>query len=399
MNNHRIQALDFFRGFALLGIFMVNLPLMVQPFSLIFIEDHSFVVSTDYYTKICIQLFFEGKFFVIFSFLFGAGFYFFLQNKKETAQNLYNRRLIFLFGIGVLHISFLWVGDILLFYSLMGFLLLLFRRKSNTFILRSIVIFLALPALFSFSLYGLFEILKSFPDIKNEMEKSMQLDWEQSKERVSYLFEVYSHGPYVESIQCRWSEYIDLLLGIFFFYPVSFAMFLLGYLGARNSFFQNIDRYYQKFKPYFFVLLIAALSLNILYVFTYFNSSLQDLNLYTAISSSVHGIAGVSLASCYLFLIYSHCIKYERFSILLSQTGRMALTNYLSQSLIIFCLTAPWGLGLYGKINFIQGFWIVLSIYGIQILVSAVWLQYFEYGPMEWIWRMFTMNRYIKLKK
>ena len=171
MNNHRIQALDFFRGFALLGIFMVNLPLMVQPFSLIFIEDHSFVANTDFYTKICIQLFFEGKFFVIFSFLFGAGFYFFLQNKKETAQNLYNRRLIFLFGIGVLHISFLWVGDILLFYSLMGFLLLLFRRKSNTFILRSIVIFLALPALFSFSLYGLLEILKSFPDIKNEMEK------------------------------------------------------------------------------------------------------------------------------------------------------------------------------------------------------------------------------------
>ncbi len=399
MNNHRIQALDFFRGFALLGIFMVNLPLMVQPFSLIFIEDHTFVASADFYTKIGIQLFFEGKFFVIFSFLFGAGFYFFLENKKELAQTFYSRRLFFLFGIGVLHISFLWVGDILLFYSIMGFLLLLFKRKSNTFILRSIIISLVLPALFSFSLYGILEVLKSFPDIKNEMEKSMLLDWEQSKERVSYLFEVYSQGPYSESIQSRWSEYLDLLMGIFFFYPVSFAMFLLGYLSARNSFFQNIDNYYQKFKPYFFITLIVALSLNILYVLSYFKSSLQDLNLYTAISSSVHGIAGVSLASCYLFIIYRLCMRYERILFFLSQTGRMALTNYLGQSLIIFCLTAPWGLGLYGKINYLHGFWIVLSIYGIQILFSSFWLQFFEYGPMEWIWRMFTMNRYIKLKK
>lgn len=130
----RIQALDVLRGFALLGILVVNMPYMNNPMLMVMSDLGMWNALQDTAGLFVIKALFESKFFVLFSFLFGYGFWLFLNKKQDDSSSVvpvFRRRLFYLLLFGIAHVVFLWSGDILVFYALFGFILLLFRRRDR----------------------------------------------------------------------------------------------------------------------------------------------------------------------------------------------------------------------------------------------------------------------------
>jgi len=131
----RIHQLDAIRGFALFGIFLVNMPTFSHP--MLFLPalglpaDHTLF---DEWIRILLHMFVQTKFYTIFSFLFGAGFYLFMsraEKKSLPMKPMYLRRITILFLLGMTHLFFLWYGDILHTYALTGIMLLLFYKRAD----------------------------------------------------------------------------------------------------------------------------------------------------------------------------------------------------------------------------------------------------------------------------
>ncbi|WP_368654170.1 DUF418 domain-containing protein [Ornithinibacillus sp. 4-3] len=155
----RIESLDIIRGIALFGILLVNMPLFQSPQLIADLYMMSpELSSSDQFLRMLLDVFVETKFFTIFSFLFGVGFYIFMEravNKTDHFYRLYSRRLIVLAIFGFLHLCLLWYGDILLGYALAGFFLIFFyKRKQKTILLWLMSFSIALIGLLVFGIFG-----------------------------------------------------------------------------------------------------------------------------------------------------------------------------------------------------------------------------------------------------
>ncbi len=207
--SERIQIVDILRGFALFGILLVNMELFSHPIQ-------SFVLPADpnmpWYDQVAqwlVRFLAEGKFYALFSFLFGLGLT--LQMGRVEARGgrfapLYARRLLVLLVIGVIHAFFIWIGDILMLYALLGFVLLLFRKAKPRTLLIWAVIFWALPILFNFGSAGLIALARSDPGA------GAQIDTVFANQIVAYQAEavhalaVYSGGTFAEITAQRASD-------------------------------------------------------------------------------------------------------------------------------------------------------------------------------------------------
>jgi uncharacterized protein len=144
----RIPLLDILRGTAIFGILAVNMPLMNAPVTTMLASIRLWEGLPDRVMEVFIKLFFEGKFYTLFSLLFGYGFWLFLNKPSPEGRSivpLYRRRVFILLLIGILHMVLLWAGDILIFYALFGFLLILFRKSSDRKIFRWAIAFILIP--------------------------------------------------------------------------------------------------------------------------------------------------------------------------------------------------------------------------------------------------------------
>jgi uncharacterized membrane protein YeiB len=315
-DNKRIEALDFLRGFALLGIILVNiLPLL-----------HIGLPVTEAeasYWKF-LYLFIEGRFFTIFSFLFGVGFYLFINKANRKGRNgllLFLRRILVMFLIGLIHFRF-HPGEALTVYAISGFLVLPFYRlKKET----NLIIALSLLAGFS------------------------------------------------------WMAIKPLL-------PI--ALILLGFSAGQFRLFENLAA---KRKPVaIFTVVMGVLSL---LAIVYQNSlapalgngGVPGMDFYPFFHTGI--MVGPVVSAFYagsLILL----IQLPLFNKLLSPLkhyGRMALTNYLAQTVLILAAGH-----FFGMLSLIESLFVCLAIYALQLLFSWTWLRYFLYGPLEWLWRAAT---------
>lgn len=395
----RIVALDVLRGLALLGILMVNLPLMYEPISKMLLGSPENASTSHLIGEGIIKFFFEGKFYVIFSMLFGYGFWMFL-NKEQTAGKsivgLYRKRIFFLLLFGLFHIVFLWAGDILFFYALFGFVLIWFRKASDKKIKRWIVALLSFPIVFSALVLLMIQGFSGIPEAQSAMDASFQETSRQYGELASRAAEIYANGSFSDIINIRVEEYFTLFFGaLFYFCPVILAMFLVGFLAAKRGYIANYQDHIGMFRSVFKGGLILGLITNGLYVLAYRNANMIIPDAWSLLSTSMHIIGGVSLG---MFYVSAVILLFQRnkascLQEYIAPTGRMALTNYFTHSVVAVILFHPWGLGLFGKIDVWAGIAIALVVFVLQIFISKWWLRDHRFGPMEWLWRRLTYGR------
>ncbi len=401
ITNERVEIIDLLRGIALLGILVVNIPIMNAPFVT---EIGQFSLWTDPANKTAmwvIKFFFTGKFYTLFSMLFGIGFYFFLKKADENAVlPLFKRRLWWLLAFGILHVVLLWYGDILVFYALFGFLLILFRKKSN----KSLVIWAISILLIPIALSTLFVLLIKMASMVPEAAAEMDASFVEANVRMSELLEraliVYSSGSFLEIVAMRLEEYRNILGGIFFFFPNVLAMFLIGVVLARKKVFENLEANRAFFRKLFLYSLPLALAGNWIYATYAAQSSFIDMSWMMVLTLAAHGFGGPAMTFVYIAVVAHIYDKgyFKNLTMAIAKTGRMALTNYLTQSLIATTIFFSYGLGLYGQVNVWQGMLLAFGIYAIQVVWSHYWLQHYRFGPMEWLWRTLTYRKKQKLR-
>lgn len=394
----RIEILDVLRGLAVCGILIGNM----QWFSGYGMMPASLAAQTpltDRVTHFLVHFFIEGKFYSIFSFLFGFGFALQMsraEQRGDTKAALFKRRLFWLLVIGLLHAYLLWAGDILSIYALMGFLLILFRRKTDGALLKWALVLLIIPILTYILLYVLFVAFVS-PDTLAKLGAAQAEMWNNSVRNVPQSGYLQIIGGY--NLNYVLGRYASLVLEMRL--PKVLAMFLLGLYAYRRGFFENLSAH----RPFIRRVLVYGLVLGLVgnIAFSWLAGGAE-----AALPPSPAGIVGViayafgvpALAFCYIASIATLWQKdvWRRVLALLAPVGRMALTNYLMQTVICVLIFYGYGFGQFGKMGATTVTLIALAIFLFQIMTSALWLKYFNYGPLEWIWRQLTYRQRLNLR-
>ncbi|MEQ1921417.1 MAG: DUF418 domain-containing protein [Pyrinomonadaceae bacterium] len=395
--SERIEILDVLRGLAICGILIGNL----QWFSGYGMMPQALAAQApliDQVTHFLVHFFIEGKFYSIFSFLFGVGFAMQIARAMErgdTKATLFKRRLFWLLVIGLLHAYLLWAGDILSIYALMGFVLLLFRKKTDGALLKWAFALLTIPIVTYILLYIAF-VSFAPPDVAATMDAGQMEFWTESVRKAST-------GSYFQiltdfNLQYIMGRYAGLIFQMRL--PKILAMFLLGYYAYRQGFFQDLTGH----KAFIRKVLTYALMLGIVGNIAFsalagneapFPPSLAGVG---GVIAYAYGVPALALGIIALVATLWQKAGWQRILSILAPVGRMALTNYLMQTVICVLIFYGYGFGLFGKFGALTATAIAFGIFLLQIVTSTLWLKYFAYGPMEWIWRQLTYRKRLPLR-
>lgn len=387
----RIEAIDVLRGVAILGILIVNMGLFSLPDGL---PPHQLWPSlVDGAVERLIFFVAQEKFKTLFSFLFGLGLA--VQMMRAEARGvrfvpLYARRLFVLFLIGVAHYLLLWDGDILHEYAVDGFVLLLFRRRSLRTLLVSAGMVLAIPVFF----YS----LTTYYSVTHRMSRPLMswISWEtgpDDQQAIAETQRIYSRGTYGEMVALRAGELPDDatpdIADAFVF-----AAFLLGLYAGRRRIFHDASAhlpFLRRVQRWGLAIGVAG------------NAAFAVGGAFDPSSSSVMQNVGrlcLVVAAPAMTFFYASTIvllaqqeAWQRRLAPLAAVGRMALSNYLLQSLICTTIFYSYGLALFGTARPSLGLLLTIGIFLIQIPLSVWWLRRFQFGPVEWLWRSLTYWR------
>ncbi|MCS7066606.1 MAG: DUF418 domain-containing protein [Fimbriimonadales bacterium] len=400
----RLKAVDALRGVALLGILLVNLIHFKSPVQY-GIGFSGQVHSLDGWALRLIGWLFEGKFYPIFSFLFGLGFALQMMRLEERGApfvSIYVRRLVVLALIGVLHAVFIWSGDILLPYALLGFVLLLFRRCQP----RTLLLWIGALWLFQFlccsGLTGCITLSARMPEAASgfqQGEKEMVKEFTHQQERAR---RAYGEGNYLEAARYRVREWGTLLLIYLATFPNLLIMFLLGLYFGRLRVFELVADYRRGLTGVALVGLLLGLPLNWFYaqqVLTLAQQVRMDaIFLALWLMMSFGPLLSLGYIAAFL-LLWERFEWMQRLLQPVAQAGRLALTNYLTQSLVCTLVFYGYGLGYYGKVGLAAGVGFALLLYLAQLVFSTFWLTRYQYGPAEWFWRSLTYGRLLPFSR
>lgn len=399
----RSDILDILRGFALLGICLAN----AAVFSQFVMQTPDEIASwptagTDRILNWAHFALINGKFYSLFSLLFGIGFTVFLYNKSSRSNEgilLFYRRLAFLMLFGIAHIYLLWDGDILLFYAVFGLLLPLFRKVSDRNLIITAVVLLLLPILLDVLKIvseGKWNVSNYF--LKKALERDAAVGITEEGAR-SWLIVHKDYGKVLDwnSSGFWWSAFLRFDSNR----PMKvLAMFLLGLYVGRNLIYARLEQY----KPLLKKLQVWGLAIGIIagLFLAWFEFDGQRLPKPAGIWDSIFYAVNVTpLALGYAATIALWHLGGKLNWLLnpLRHVGRMALTNYIMQSVlgIIIYYGIGFGLGLKAGPSFFMP--VAILVFVVQVIYSTIWLKYFNYGPLEWIWRMLTYGKYLPIRK
>lgn len=393
----RIQLVDILRGFALFGILLVNMALFAHPVQSLVFPVAPGTPWYDYFAEWLIHFLGDGKFYSLFSLLFGLGLT--LQMDRIEARGgrfvpLYLRRLLILLGIGVLHAFLIWVGDILIFYALFGVLLLLFRKAQPRTLLTWAVILLAIPVLFQAATALLVEVGRSLPEGAEQIEQTfadVEAGYRSDMERAD---RVYAKGGFGEITSQRVYDYVNFMFfGTLYTRGLNaLAMFLLGVYFGKRRIFQDLEANRPLFRRLLAWGSILGLTGNAISATVTMPITRVEPSWPYLLATVAQGIGAPMLCLAYISAIalLTGIPAWNQRLKLLTPVGQMALTNYLSQSIICTLIFYGYGFGLFGTIGASAGIVLTIVIYLIQIPVSHWWMKRFRYGPAEWLWRSLT---------
>jgi uncharacterized protein len=396
--NERIKIVDIIRGFALLGILSVNMALFSSP--IMYIQaagielwDHTW----DKWTQVAISFLAEGKFYPMFSFLFGLGFMIFIQRAEQKGLKpvkLYLRRVMILLGIGLVHAFFIWAGDILIVYALLAFVLVLFRYRQPKTLLWWAFILLFIPILMMSLLFGLV-ILGSLVQSEAELASQHQQYLTSLQEMIEQSLSAYGTGSFADVFSQRVTDLSFIYQSVFISLPTILAMFLFGVYAVKINVFREVRKHISLVKKVWLWSLLIGIPLAFLQVTSSpaidtVHPSFYDMTYFIAIF-----LGGPTFCFFYitsLLLLTQKEIWIQRLSPI-GAVGRMALSNYLFQSIVCTTIFYSYGLGLYGQVSPALGLLLTLVIYIVQVIISNAWLKSYSFGPVEWVWRRLTYGK------
>ena len=383
--------MDVLRGVALFGVFLMNLTIFASaPYMAT--EQQLLSLPTAPYDLTLLQVLrflFSDKANTIFAFLFGLGFY--LQMQRLEARNLdfgrlYLRRLTVLLVIGVIHLFFVWTWEILHLYALAGFLLFALRNLPTRDLL-GIGLLLALLGRTAQKMLAEFDPTGYWTTISGGFTEADVLLRQRLSESGDYL------GVVQNFFGWAFFDYIasGLIIGWLCY---ALGRFLLGAWVGRKGWIERAKEFLPGWRRVRGPALLAGLLLEGLAVLLAFSPWFEGLPQHDFLSDCVHQLAVLILATGYvaMLVVAFESGRLRAWLAPFAWAGRMALTNYLAQSLVIgFVLfgVGP-GLGLAGKIGTCALTAIVIVTFAMQVIFSRWWLRRFSQGPAEWLWRRLT---------
>jgi uncharacterized protein len=401
--DERVVVIDVLRGFALFGILIVNMTGFSMPFASYWLNEPWWSAPADRAAMGLIRILFEGKFFLLFSLLFGLGMALQMERieaRGSTFGRLYARRLLALLLFGECHIIFFWWGDILATYALVGFVLLLVRRWRTTtlLLLAAIVYALALGASALLALLAKLAELDSSTaqDLADALADQQEYLADLTYERIV----VYAHGTLAAIQRLRLQEFRESLVALFFMVPGILAMFLVGRVVGRHGIVLQPANHRRLLTGLACVGLPIGLALNVAWVVVMEQVSPAEVT-WLGVAGYGFYLAGAPLATsgyaATLVLLWQRA-AWQHWLRPLAAVGRMALTNYLLQTLVCTTIFYSYGLGWYGALSPAAGLALTVAIFAIQIPLSGWWLRRFRFGPLEWLWRCLTYARWQPLR-
>ncbi len=416
----RIQSLDIMRGIVLFGILLMNINGMGLARAYNDPTVSGGATGWDLYTWITTNMFFEGTMRALFSLLFGVGMFVLLDRLEKkgagiNAANIYFRRLTWLLVFGLIHgYLLLWVGEILYDYALMGFLVFSFRNMAPKKLI--------MVAVFLFSAGTLW----NYVDYKNDLKLVEQVA----------LVDTYTAAgkPLTKELkdadekwQKRESERSPAAVEEYNSNMHKGYFHVVGFLAPRNTGYNEHDPYrYDPFdvlsmmllgialfkmkilsaqKSYRFYILMAmvgyviGLSINYYEVTMIINSNFSFLGFSKSKLTYDAGRVPIAMGHIAAIMLLCKLPVLQWLKTRLAAVGKMALTNYIMHSVIAMFFFTGAGLGMFGKLQRHELLYVVFSIWIFQLIISPVWLKYFQFGPIEWLWRNLSYQKMHAFKK
>lgn len=320
--NQRIHILDYLRGFALLGIILVN----ILPLLAVKVPEPG---SADAIYQKFLFLFVEGRFYTLFSFLFGVGFFLFISRANSKGKNgyfLFFRRVIALFILGWFHVRY-HPGEALTVYAITGLLLLPFYKVKKEINLGIALILLVTLCMMAFKLFLVVPLM------------------------------------------------------------------LLGITAGQYRLFEGVAGKISKVSIYTALLLIVSIA-GLIYQYQY--APAYPFGFYSGVDEATYQFLSIGImigplvSALYVgvLILLLHFPFVQKLLSPLKSYGRMALTNYIFQTIFIYLAGNLFN--LFESVTYLHSLVVCLTIYVIQLIFSVIWLRTFQYGPLEWIWRMVT---------
>ncbi|RBO98813.1 DUF418 domain-containing protein [Pseudochrobactrum asaccharolyticum] len=385
----RIADVDALRGFALLGILQVNIMAFASVFYGLPTGEPEQSFGFNDLVHLFISTIFEMKFYLLFSFLFGYSVTLQMQSAVRAGEPFiprFLRRQAGLWVIGLLHAVLLFHGDILSTYAILGVVLLLWRNSADRTLIKSAV-----------WLFSITAILWASLGVLQWMVGEMQ-DPAQDLLNAQYAYTAYT-GSFSSVIMQHLNELkLMWLILLLIQAPCALAMFLLGFLAGKHQFLAQPDQYRPYLEPAVKAGLFIGLPASLITALT----ALLSTGTYW----EIFGLALSLVTAPFLtFGIIALMLKFfgtERglfWRDALAPAGRMALSNYLLQSLICGFIFYGYGLALIDQTTAIGNVLIGVLIFAFQLCFSHWWMKHYYYGPLEWLLRALTIGRWPDLKR
>jgi len=339
-------------------------------------------------------IFVSGKFFSIFALLFGMSFALMMRSAELRGERFTGRflwRLTILLIFGVAH-SLIYRGDILTLYVLIGFILPLFYRWKDSWLWwLAGLLFLGLGRVIFLAVTGTHTLL----DYENGPD---------SPEVLRYI-QVLQQGSFVEVLQENlvhgFAAKFDFLFGVFGRAYTTLGYFLIGMWLVRSQVMANIANYKPRMKKFLWQMPLTAVLCGIVMggLFSQFAQPIDFSHWGPALTIGFYDVANIALT---VFLISAFILFYLRnpqgWVRYFASYGRMALTAYITQSVIGVLIFHGWGLGLLGKLHDWQTLALAFVVISGQMFACRWWLSKFRYGPLEWLWRCGTYMKFIPFR-
>ena len=392
--SERILFIDVLRGMALFGILAANMRAFFAPLDAYGDIGVLFHSRADVLAQAFIDTLIQGKFISIFSFLFGMGFA--IQMSRAEARgarflSFYPRRLLALALFGIIHGIFIWAGDILLTYALSGAILLLFRKRQQKTLLWWAGSLFSIPIVVStafliiyFTRFRRPWMVPKPPDVQKYYD----------------VINIYAHGTVRQIFAQNWVEWKHQLpFELFAIYAT--GLFLLGMWVWRAGIVQRLDEYQPILKRVCGWCLAVGLIINAYVTAARLVIPLGTVSLW-GFAAGVLYLPGTHIMSAGyvsgLALLFLNA-DWRRVLMPFAAVGRMALTDYLMQSVLCTLFFYHYTTGLYGRIGPAWGLVPTVVFYGAQVMFSNWWLKRFRFGPMEWLWRGLTYGKFPSMSK
>lgn len=372
MVKQRIFSIDALRGFSLLGILLMNILTFAYPYQII--NPFEFFQHQDGAWFKISSLFIIASFYPIFAFLFGYGLSIMYQNSLDKGLNYYpmiTRRLLFLLLLGIIHGVFIFYGDILSTYALLGLIAIIFVRLKPQYTLVALSIGI-----------GIFVLLYLLPMILlkdvTQIESFVGL---QELERVNNIL---SSADYVSIIGFNLKYFgmniaNAILVGPFSILPIM----LFGIYAHQINWFNKIKQHKNLYMVIGVVVLILGLAIKMIQI-------VLEGSVTSQLMSQMIGGPIVALSYIMFFVILCEDQTVRKILTPLQSIGKLSLTTYISQSIICILIFYGVGLNYYGKLPVLTIYIIGIVIYCVQLILSYLYLLKFKQGPLEKLWRKVT---------